>query len=403
MAMYEIRIAMRYLWMSRRKAHTAFLSIISVLGLAVGVATLLVSLALLSGLQGEIKGRLMNEGPHLVVEPRGAVGIEDYENVVSALERAGAGRVQPVISGTVWISDPEGGRGRPARIRSFSSVRDLPSDMAFGREWVAEEIPPDQAIAVTRDLVSSLGLFLRSEMMIVTPRTRLTPFGPSPVWKRYRVARILPPEFDALAPKVLLPFEELSSLLGTDGLPTSIEVLGSPGDAVKIRDAMRAAYPDLLFNTWQEINRPLFLALRLEKVVMFATISLVIVVAALNLISTLAMVIIEKRPQIGVLRTLGATERSVMGTFLLYGLLIGVTGTLLGNLLGLGFSWAAEETDLITLPAHIYFADHLPFRIDWIDVVGVNSVTVLLSIITTWWPARAAARLDPVVAIREEG
>ncbi|MDX1583179.1 MAG: FtsX-like permease family protein [Thermoanaerobaculia bacterium] len=401
--MYEIRIALRYLWMSRRKAHTAFLSVISVLGLAVGVATLLVSLALLSGLQSEIKERLMSEGPHLVIEPRGAIGVDRPNEVIAALETAGADLVHPVIAGTVWVSDPEGTRGRPARIRSFISTEELSRDMSFGREWVAEEIDPDRAVAVTRDLMSTLGIFLRGELIVVTPRTRLTPFGPSPVWKKYRVARILPPAFDSTEPKLMVPFEELSSLLGTEGLPTAIEVHARPAEALRFRDQLSRQFPNLLFNTWQEINRPLFLALRLEKIVMFATISLVILVAALNLISTMAMVIIEKRPQIGVIRTLGASEKSVRNTFLLYGLLIGVSGTLLGNLLGLGFSWTAEETNLISLPAGIYFADHLPFRIDLTDVLGVNLVAILLSVITTWWPARAAARLDPVVAIREEG
>lgn len=401
--MYEVGLAMRYLWMSRRKAHTAFLSVISVLGLAVGVATLLVSLALLSGLQHEIKSRLMSEGPHLVIEPRGAIGIEKPNEVIAALEAAGADLVQPVISGTVWVSDVEGTRGRPARMRSFISTSELPSDRSFGREWIAEEIEPDRAVAVTRDLMSTLGIFLRGELVVVTPRTRLTPFGPSPVWKSYRVARILPPQFDSTKPKVRLSFEEMSTLLGTDGKPTSIEVHASPLEAVRLRDQLSRQFPNLLFNTWQEINRPLFLALRLEKIVMFATISLVILVAALNLISTMAMVIIEKRPQIGVIRTLGASESSVRNTFLLYGLLIGISGTIIGNVFGLGFSWTAEETNLISLPAGIYFADHLPFRIDLTDVLGVNSVAILLSVLTTWWPARAAARLDPVIAIREEG
>lgn len=401
--MYEVQIALRYLWMSRRKAHTAFLSVISILGLAVGVATLLVSLALLSGLQGEIKTRLMNEGPHLIIEPRGAVGIERSEEVQAALSEAGASVVRPVISGTVWVSDPRGARGRPARIRSFVSEEDLPTDMAFGRQWVAEDVDSRESIAVTRDLISSLGLFLRSEIIVVTPRTRLTPFGPAPVWKKYRIGRILPPEFDAAGPKIHLPLEELSSLLGTSGLPTSIEVYASPGEAAQLKERLQQRFPELLLNTWQEINRPLFLALRLEKIVMFATISLVILVAALNLISTLAMVIIEKRPQIGVIRTLGGTEKSIRNTFLMYGFLIGLSGTILGNVMGLGFSWVADHTSLIKLPAEVFYLDRLPFKTDLRDVLGVNAIAILLSIVTTWWPARAASRLDPVVAIREEG
>jgi len=154
--------------------------------------------------------------------------------------------------------------------------------------------------------------------------------------------------------------------------------------------------------TWKEINRPLFLALRLEKIVMFVTISLIIFVAALNLVSSLSMLIVEKRPSVGVLRTLGATDRTILSIFLQVGLFIGLTGTILGNIFGIGLTWAANRYQLVPLPRDIYFVSYLPFRLELLDIIGVNVVAIVLSVIATWYPARIASRLDPIAAIREE-
>jgi lipoprotein-releasing system permease protein len=171
---------------------------------------------------------------------------------------------------------------------------------------------------------------------------------------------------------------------------------------IDVQTALAAQFPKAQFKTWKEINRPLFLALRLEKIVMFASISLIIFVAALNLVSSLSMLILEKRPSVGVLRTLGATEKTILSLFMQLGLLIGIVGTLAGNAIGLGFSWAANRWQLVPLPADLYFISYLPFTLDVQDVVGVNLVAVLLSAIATWYPARIASRLDPIAAIKEE-
>jgi lipoprotein-releasing system permease protein len=195
---------------------------------------------------------------------------------------------------------------------------------------------------------------------------------------------------------------EASALFGTHGAPTSIEMHGDAARAEEIQRELAAKFPGVQVKTWKEINRPLFLALRLEKIVMFATISLIIFVAALNLISSLAMLIVEKRPAVGVLRTLGASERNILSIFLQVGLLIGLTGTLLGNLFGIGLSWAANRYHLVPLPRDIYFVNYLPFSLDVGDVIGVNVIAVALSVIATWYPARIASRLDPIAAIREE-
>lgn len=396
---YEVGVAIRYVWMAGKRRHTAFLTIISTLGLAVGVATLLISLSLLSGLQGQIKGRLIASTPQILIEPVGGSGIESAAEIEKLLASRANVRVHSVVSGIAWASDREGHHGRPVRIRSYQEGEAPEADASFGRRWEAEPGTLDP-IYLTRDFANAVGLFLRDEIVIVSPRQRLTPFGPVPIHKTYRIARILPAAAEQNAPEARLPFAETSRLFATDGYPTAIEVYTSLEQARSIVAELEARNLPLLIRDWEEINRPLFLALRLEKVVMFATISLIIFVAALNLVSSVAMLIVEKRPQVGVLRTLGATERSVLGIYLSVGLLIGLVGTVLGNVIGLGVSWAADRFRLIPLPSDVYALAHLPFHIEPREVIGVNLIAIILSILATWYPARLAARLDPISAIR---
>lgn len=389
----ESRIARRYLWAARREAHTAFLSLISMLGLAVGVATLLISIALLSGLQGQIKERLIRSSPQVLVEPAGQNMIDGADEVIAAARALGVGDIRPYVSGIAWGANEEQQIGRPLRIRSFVENAKTAGDPA-------NDGPPP--VRVTRGFAASVSLNVGDSVTVIAPRTRLTPFGPVPVMRRYRIERIVDAGADEDPTDAWLEHDEASSLFGTGGRPTAIEMYGRPERAEAIQSALAARFPNLQFKTWKEINRPLFLALRLEKIVMFATISLIIFVAALNLVSSLSMLILEKRPSVGILRTLGATERNILSLFMQLGLLIGLTGTILGNIFGIGLSWAANRFHLVPLPADIYFISYLPFMLDVEDIVGVNIVAVLLSVIATWYPARVASRLDPIAAIREE-
>ena len=396
---HESHIARRYLWAARKQAHTAFLSFISMLGLAVGVATLLISIALLSGLQGQIKGRLIESSPQLLVEPAGRNTIERSEEIVAAARSMGMNDVRAFVSGIAWGGNADQGRGRPMRVRSITPGQE-PQEDRVRRKPIFN--PDEPQIYLTRGFAASLALDAGDAVTVIAPRMRLTPFGPVPVMRRYRITRIVLPAGEEDATEAWLPYEEASTLFATTAGPTAIEMYGPPERAEEIQTALQARFSGAQFKTWKEINRPLFLALRLEKVVMFVTISLIIFVAALNLVSSLSMLILEKRPSVGVLRTLGATEKNILSLFMQLGLFIGITGTILGNVFGLGLSWAANRWQLIPLPAEMYFISYLPFSLDVSDVVGVNIVAIFLSVIATWYPARVASRLDPIAAIKEE-
>lgn len=393
----ESRIAQRYLLTARKQRHTAFLSVISMLGLAVGVAALLISIALLSGLQGQIKRQLIASSPQVLAEPMGRHTIENAAAIVAAAKQLGMTDIRPAVRGIGWGANQEQQRGRPVHIRSFPP--DRPPREVRSLQRLPGDVP---RIYTTPGFSASLGLQAGDPLTIVAPRARLTPFGPVPVVKQYVIAGLVMPDESEVSIDAWLSEEEASRFFGTNGQPTSIEMYGPEAEAERVQAGLVQRFPRVQFKTWKEINRPLVLALRLEKIVMFATISLIIFVAALNLISSLSMLIMEKRPSVGVLRTLGTTEGGIRSIFMQLGLLIGLAGTILGNVIGLGVSFLADRFRLVPLPSDMYFIGYLPFTLDVQDIVVVNLIAVGLSIVATWYPARVAARLDPIVAIKEE-
>lgn len=381
--MIESRIARRYLWAARKQRHTAFISLISMSALGVGVAVLLISLALLSGLQAQIKARLIAASPQILIDPKGGNTIADADPIIARATHDGMRNIDPIVSGIAWGANEREKRGRPMRLRSRSAGE------------------RSDTITLTREFAAAISVDTGETITVIAPRTRLTPFGPVPVMRRYHVVSVAAPESND-GPDGYLSLAEAEDLFGTNGKLTSIEMFGNAENSDDVQRDLAAAFPNVQVKTWKEINRPLFLALRLEKIVMFATISLIIFVAALNLISSLSMLITEKRPQVGILRTLGASERMILTLFLEVGLFIGITGTILGNVIGIGISWAMNRYHLAPLPRDMYWMPYLPFRLDASDVIAVNVVAVLLSVLATWYPARVASRLDPITAIREE-
>src|SRR6185503_13995914 len=186
------RIAQRYLWAARKQRHIAFLSLISILGLALAVASLLFSIALLSGLQELIKSRLIAESPQLLVEPIGRNTIERADEIVTAARALGMRDIRPYVSGIAWAGNESKGVGRPIHVRSYPAGREPKADLQ-GRRMRIEGAPGEPQIFLTRMAAAGVGLDLGDRVTVVAPRSRLTPFGPVPVWKKYRIARRVQP------------------------------------------------------------------------------------------------------------------------------------------------------------------------------------------------------------------
>ena len=351
------------------------------LGLVLGVAALVVALSLLAGFQQHIRTRLATESPHLLVRPSGRANFGAGEGIAGRVaEAAGAVSVDPVVRGRVWAALR--GQSFPLEAVGRGGARGLVLDAGAAR---------------------ALSAWPGDELTVVSSRTRLSPLGPVPIVAVLKVDELLPAPSGRRAPEASLPLEEARRLLGlAAGESTALEVrLGDPSRAAEAARRVAAALgPSVRVTTWEDANRPLVLALRLERVVLFAAVFLIVVVAGLNLAATSAVLAATRSRDAAVLSVLGASPGQVAAVFLSAGALVGAAGTVAGTLLGVAVSVGLDRTGAIPLPARLYTLSHVPFRPEAADLLAVGLLSVLWSVAASAGPARAAARADVLEAIR---
>jgi lipoprotein-releasing system permease protein len=346
------------------------------------VAALVLSLALLSGFQSHVLARLAEEAPHVLVTPAGR---PDFGAAEGAAERLaalpGVLSVAPVVRGRGWIT---------ARGQAVPAV-------LSGREG-ADGITLDPAQA--RQLTAWPG----EDVTVVSSRSRLSPLGPVPVTASFPVTEVAVVATGRRQPEAVLPAEAARRLFGLpEGGATGFELRladaeAAPAVAALAREALGAARTAT--TTWRDANRPLLLALRLERVVLFATVFLVVVVAGLNLAATSAVLAATRRGDAAVLTVLGATPGVLARVFLLAGLLLGAAGTLTGLLLGTVLAVVLDVTRAIPLPAQLFSLAHVPFKPGLRDLLAVGVFSLLWSFLSSLVPARMASRVDVTEALR---
>ncbi len=405
---FELFIARRYLTAKRKQAFISVITFISILGITIGVMALVIAIALITGFQGDVQEKILESTSHIMVSSNiSREALRDYPQLISQIQEIkGVVGATPVVHGTVLLKGPFLNDGAMLKGMDFELERRY-------SEWLENlesgQIPSldmeREGILLGREMAIRLGVGVGDIVEVLAPSSRLSPIGLIPKLKRFVVTGIFNTglyEFDTSMALVRLETAQKFLNYGQDITYLQVRIK-NVFQAPKIAEKIQEIIPPLAYvMTWMELNESLFSALKLEKNIMFFTITLIVLVAALNIIATLILMVMEKTRDIGILIAMGATSRSIRKVFFLQGSMIGVIGTAAGVVLGLIWCWLANVFELIKIPVDIYQISFVPFRIKILDLVLIVGITLLISLLSTLFPSHRAARVDPVVALKYE-
>ncbi|MGH9847818.1 MAG: FtsX-like permease family protein [Blastocatellia bacterium] len=422
---YELFIALRYLRAKRRQAAVSVITAVAVAGIALGVAALIIAQALITGFRSDVQDKILHGTAHLNLLKEDNSGIENYRDLINRIRQvpgvktasatiyapvllgAGDRQEQAILKAVDLAAGPEAVEFQNTLVTGDASQIAGRLDGASAGEPADETPRAEAGMVVGQQLARSLGLRVNDSVTAISAATRLTPAGlqQRPRYTNFRVAGIFSSglyEYDSKWAYISL--QATQQLTG--GGDTTGVIQMKVADIYAVRDLgarVQAIGGDGFMTTnWQELNRPLFTALQLQHRMIVVFFSLLVAIAALNIITTLTMTVIEKHRDIAILRAQGATPRSIRRIFIFQGLVIGVIGAVAGTLLGLAASWIANRFRLISLPAEIYSVSHVTLQVRFVDCLSVAFLAVVLCLLATLYPSRAAAQLAPVEALRYE-
>lgn len=424
---YELFIALRYLRAKRRQTAVSVITGIAVAGIALGVAALIVAQAMIAGFRSDVQEKILQGTAHLNLLREDNGGIEDYRLLIDKLRlipgvsQASAtiyapvlltisDRQEQVIIKGVDMSAPKEAsevftttiEGDPSLIRDAEPPEHI-------KETGDEEpqAPPPNGIILGKYLAAALGVKVGDRVTAISATSRLTPAGiqARPLYTRFRVVGLFSSglhEYDSKwAYSSLQAAQRLSGSGDSAGViqmkVADLYEVDQLADQVR-----RSAGTGFITTTWQELNRPLFAALKLQHRVIIIFFALLIAIAALNIITTLTMMVVEKNRDIAILRAQGATPANIRRIFIYQGCIIGTIGSFMGLLLGTGLCWIANSYRLISIPAEIYSISYITLRMSPLDSLGIVLLAMAISLLATIYPSRIASALAPVEALRYE-
>ena len=412
---FERAVAGRYLRARRGERFVSVIAVFSLIGIALGVATLIIVMSVMNGFKADLMGRILGLNGDLSIYGSGAP-IQDYPDIARRVGVVpGVRSAVPIVEGQVLLSAGSysaGGLIRGLSRPDLMGLREISDNIRAGS---LDDFGGDDAIVVGSTLALRANLGIGSRLTLVSPNGAATAFGTMPRVRAYRVVAI----FDAGvndydASYAFLPIAAAQVFFQMPDAVSLIQVMTTDADHVqavthRLRDALPPGVP-LRVLDWTQSNNAFFGAVQVEQNVMFLILTLIILVAAFNVVSSLIMMVKDKTRDIAVLRTIGAGRFAIMRIFLMCGASVGVTGTLAGTAVGIVFclnierirQWLQTLTGTNLFNPEVYYLEHLPAKLEWPEVIQVIAMALILSLLATLYPSWRAARTDPVEALRHE-
>ncbi len=416
---FKLFIALRYLLAKRQQAAVSAITAIAVAGIAVGVAALLIAQSMIHGFRSDVQEKILAGTDHLNLLKEDNSGIEAYKELTERIRRVpGVVEASATIYAPVLLS--ASGRQEQAVLKGLengvddrtSIIEGTPNLYPPGETPVTdipenESEPATEGIIIGQQLAKALGIKLEDQVTAISAVSRLTPAGlqPRPRYTQFRVVGIFASgwyQYDSKWAYIRLTAAQ--RLTGGDNTAGVIRLKVANIDQVKElgEQILAIAGKGFITTDWQELNRPLFAALQLQHRVIITFFALLIIIAALNIITTLTMMVIEKRRDIAILRAQGAIPSAIRHIFLLQGLIIGIVGAGLGLILGVLTSWLANHYRLISIPAEIYSISHITLKLRAFDCGWVTALAIVICLLATIYPASSAAKLAPAEILRHD-
>jgi lipoprotein-releasing system permease protein len=402
---FEFFIAKRYLVKGRKSSFISIISLVSIIGIAIGVAALIIALSLLNGFQGDIRNKILSSTAHIMISNVLGDGFDGYQEIIKNIKEHNGQIISanPVVYGTVLLK----GTGRNSAGAMLRGI-DLqsPGEEPWEKKLYSGQLPskPNQLL-LGIEIAGRVGLLEHEDCTVITPQPVLSPTGIMPKIKKMHVSGIFKTGlYEMDNGTIITNLETAQKLFDLKNKISYIQIyLKNIFDAEEVAADLRAIVPPYLsVITWKDLNASLYSALELEKTVLFFTLTLIIVVASLNIIAGLILLVIQKIKDIGILLSYGATPKIIKRIFFIQGSIIGIIGTAVGVAIGLAFCYLANKFQLIKVPSEIYQMSYVPFKIGLFDFLAVVVVTLFITFTATLIPSQKAASVNVVEAIKNE-